>query len=64
MIERSGLYQIKALNLLFPKNNVTPIISAPTVYIYNPRHKHVRFGDYGTFKDSPAVYFYHNRSYE
>ena len=34
MIERSGLCQIKALNLLFPKYNVTPIISAPTVYIY------------------------------
>ena len=32
--------------------------------IYNPRHKHIRFGDYGMFKDSPTVYFYHNRSYE
>ena len=34
MIERSGLCQIKALNLLFSKNNATPILKAPTVYIY------------------------------
>ena len=33
MIERSGLCQIKALNLLFSKNNATPIIKAPTVYL-------------------------------
>ena len=32
MIERSGLCQIKALNLLFSKNNATPILKAPTVY--------------------------------
>ena len=31
MIERSGLCQIKALNLLFSKNNATPILMAPTV---------------------------------
>ena len=34
MIERFGLCQIKALNLLFSKYNATPIIMAPTVYIY------------------------------
>ena len=32
MIERSGLCQIKALNLLFSKNNATPILKAPTVF--------------------------------
>ena len=34
MIERSGLCQIKALNLPFSKNNATPILKAPTVYMY------------------------------
>ena len=33
MIERSGLCQIKALNLLFSKNNATPILMAPALYI-------------------------------
>ena len=36
MIERSGLCQIKALNLLFSKNRATLIIMVPTVYKYPP----------------------------